>query len=371
MRILSYVAFSTSTDCSIAAYLSVDLIADLILGVSTDMIVRPDNRIYNAARKANFKRMGLAIQWPAVFMSLNRAIRSLNVGDMVFSTTGKLQREWHALLGSWVDARVREMRSAKPEMDQPDMISAIVRSLDDESGRGLSDGELVAELTTLLIAGSGTITTGMTSTLFYLAHNQEAYAAVVQEVRKTFGSLDDIQVGLQLKSCKALQAVFQEAMRMSPPPTTPLYREAGQGGATVCGRRIPAGCEVATTIYALHHNEAHFPESFTFAYKRWLPSGNDNSNNLAKSRAAWAPFSYGPRNCVGMALATNEVLIAVARLLWQGDFQLAEDPDIAAIGNGSPELGAGRHRPNEFQMYDTFGASTEGPYLQFRRRKMP
>jgi cytochrome P450 len=130
---------------------------------------------------------------------------------------------------------------------------------------------------------------------------------------------------------------------------------------------VPEGYEVATTVYALHHNEIYHPDSFTFDPERWL----QDKETVKETRAAWAPFSIGARNCVGMTLAVNEVLIAIATILWHGDFRVTEDPLLASIGAGSEELGKktpGRHREKEFQLYDTFGASTEGPYLQFKRR---
>jgi hypothetical protein len=73
---------------------------------------------------------------------------------------------------------------------------------------------------------------------------------------------------------------------------------------------------------------------------------------------------------VGKTLATYKVLIAIATLLWHGDFRIADDPALANIGAGSELLGLRRHREKEFQLYDTFGASTEGPYLQFKRRAL-
>lgn len=155
-------------------------------------------------------------------------------------------------------------------------------------------------------------------------------------------------------------------MRVSPAPTTPLYREAGPGGAFICGIHVPEGYEVATTIYALHHNESYHPDSFTFDPDRWL----QEKESLQATKSAWAPFSVGDRNCVGMTLATNEILIAIATILWHGDFRIADDPVLASIGAGSERLGSGRYREREFQLYDTFGASTEGPYLQFRRRAL-
>jgi cytochrome P450 len=347
-----------------SAFFAIDLIADLTVGRSTAMLTSPENRIYNPARKANFARMGLAIQWPEAFCS--GLVSPIKVGEVLFPKIARLGKEWHRLLSSWIATRLEELRSEGAITTENDMITAIARYRDAETGQCLSDGDLTAEMTTLLIAGSGTITTGMTSLLWYLSRYPDSYQKAVEEVRSIFKTPQSIGMNSTLSTCTYLKACLQEAMRNSPAPTAPLYREAGRGGAIVCGIHIPEGYEVATPIYALHHNESHHPDSFHFDPERWL----QDKERSGATKAAWAPFSVGDRNCVGMTLATNEVLIAMATILWHGDFRIPHDSKLASIGAGCGRLGPGRQREKEFQLYDTFGASTEGPYLQFKRREI-
>ena len=125
-------------------------------------------------------------------------------------------------------------------------------------------------MTTLLIARSGTITTRMTSLLRCLSRWPETYDKAVREVRSIFKTPESIGMNSRLAYCTCMKASFYEAMRVSPAPTTPLYREAGPGGAVICGIRLPEGHEVATTIYALHHNELYHPDLFTLDPERWF-----------------------------------------------------------------------------------------------------
>jgi cytochrome P450 len=315
-----------------SAFFAIDIIADLTVGRSTAMLTSPENRVYNPARKANFARMGLAIQWPEAFGS--GVVNPIKIRELPFPQIAKLGKQWHAMLSSWIASRLEELRLTEEPANEADMIVAIARYRDPEIGVGLSDGDLTAEMTTLLIAGSGTITTGMTSLLWYLSRWPETYDKAVQEVRSIFKTPESIGMNSLLADCTYLKACFYEAMRVSPAPTTPLYREAGPGGALICGLHIPEGYEVATTIYALHHNELYHPDSFTFDPKRWLQS----NETLRKTKEAWGPSSIGERNCVGKTLATYEVLIAIATLLWHGDFHIADDPVLASIGAGSEQL---------------------------------
>lgn len=275
-----------------SAFFAIDLIADLTVGRSTAMLTSPKNRVYNPAREANFARMGLAIQWPEAFCG---TLNTIKIGELLLPQIAKLGKQWHAMLSSWIASRLEELKLMEEPATENDMIVKIARYRDPETGVGLNDGDLTAEMTTLLIAGSGTITTGMTSLLWCLSRWPESYNKAVQEVRSTFKTPESICMNSLLADCTYLKACFYEAMRVSPAPTTPLYRESGPGGAVICGIHIPEGYEVATTIYALHHNESYHPDSFNFDPERWLQS----KEILQKTKEAWAPFSIGERNCVG------------------------------------------------------------------------
>lgn len=64
-----------------SAFFAIDLIADLTVGRSTAMLTSPESRVYNPARKANFARMGLAIQWPEAFCGI---INTVKIGELLF-----------------------------------------------------------------------------------------------------------------------------------------------------------------------------------------------------------------------------------------------------------------------------------------------
>jgi hypothetical protein len=54
-------------------------------------------------------------------------------------------------------------------------------------------------------------------------------------------------------------------------------------------------------------------------------------------------------------------------VLWLGDFKVADGPE-GDLGAGNPELGSGRGRKGEFQLYEQFGSAKKGPVLQLRVR---
>lgn len=59
------------------------------------------------------------------------------------------------------------------------------------------------------------------------------------------------------------------------------------------GSFIPAGAEVTMQAYDIHRNADVFPDPLEIKPERWLKETAEMKNCLI-------PFSYGPRNCVGM-----------------------------------------------------------------------
>ena len=101
---------------------------------------------------------------------------------------------------------------------------------------------------------------------------------------------------------------------MSPPGAGCIWREADEGGLVIDGEYVPAGYDIGTCIYAIHHNENYFPDSFRYDPQRWLlPS--DSKEKIEAAQKAFNPFSIGLRACVGRSLAIMEISIALARVM--------------------------------------------------------
>jgi len=60
--------------------------------------------------------------------------------------------------------------------------------------------------------------------------------------------------------------------------------------------------------YDMHRNATIFPRPLEILPERWF-------NETAEMKNAFIPFSYGPRNCVGMNLAWSEIRIVLGTLI--------------------------------------------------------
>lgn len=210
----------------------------------------------------------------------------------------------------------------------------------------------------------------MSSVFFYLSRYPECYKALAQEVRGTFISAEEIKGGPKLSGCRYLRACIDEALRMSPPVSGTLWRQLAADAdpskpLVIDGHVVPPGTHFGVNFYALHHDERHFPDSYTYKPERWLEADEAALSHMNK---AFAAFSIGPRGCAGKPMAYLEASLVVAKMLWYFDFEIASG-DAGKVGEGTPGAAFGRHRPEEFQLWDIFSSTQEGPRLKFTPRE--
>lgn len=162
-----------------------------------------------------------------------------------------------------------------------------------------------------------------------------------------------------MQECKYLNACIDESLRISPPICALVPREVEQGGETIDGDFIPEGYFVGTSIYAIQRSPEYFPQPHVYLPERWLTA------NESHTKAAFAPFSMGPRACIASSMAIIELQTTIAAFIWTFDFKLAGGPD-GKVGRGSSQSRLGRTDPSEFQLYDRMTTRVHGPKIQLR-----
>ncbi|KAK2052680.1 cytochrome P450 [Colletotrichum caudatum] len=200
----------------------------------------------------------------------------------------------------------------------PDFWSFIEKKNQDEEG--LSMGEQYVNASVIMVAGTETTATALSGAIFFLAKNPGILKTAREEVQSTFGSIEDMTLD-KLARLKYLNACITETLRIYPPAPTALLRRTPPQGATICGVQIPGDVTVGGHIYMTHTSPMHFKNPLEFHPERWLGDAEYADDHLD----AWAPFSVGPRNCVGKNLLFHEVRLLLATMLMYFDFTLAEE----------------------------------------------
>ncbi|KAH9433515.1 hypothetical protein MCOR02_005560 [Pyricularia oryzae] len=166
--------------------------------------------------------------------------------------------------------------------------------------------------------------TALCGLIFYLSRTPQAYRRLVEEIRSSFTSEDQITMQT-LEGLPYLNACLEEILRIYPPAADTPPRISP--GAEVGGYYIPEGNVVSIYQWATHHNPDNFVNPLTFAPERWLPRSNPFYESIydKDNKAAFRPFAVGPRDCVGKNLAYSEMRLVISRLLWNFDVTLVRD----------------------------------------------
>jgi len=268
---------------------TLDIIAATMLGDAADLNVEAYGRALGQVLEA--------AQWLAVFAMLSLP-RWMPFPGWWRTTRARnyLRREMQRILAA---------RRARPS-SRPDLLDLLMAARDAETGRHMTDAELLTNLLTFINAGHETTAVALTWTLWLVARDAAVQEQVADEVRTVAGEAAIAPAHIEgLALCRQ---VIQEAMRLYPP--VPALARQPRGVITLGAHRIEPTTSVVIPIFALHRHERLWENPATFVPGRFAPEA-------AKGRARYAylPFGAGPRVCVGSSFAMLEATVILAMLV--------------------------------------------------------
>ncbi|KAL4958584.1 cytochrome P450 [Aspergillus filifer] len=201
----------------------------------------------------------------------------------------------------------------------------------------------------VLVAGSETTATTLTSTLYYLCKNPEV-------LRKLQRHLDEAMPGgssewayEKIKNISYLEDIIKETLRLRPAILTGGYRVTPAEGLQVDEVYIPADVNVFAPTQLLQTDERYYVDAKQFVPERW----NERKEMIREPDAPYFPFLYGPYVCPGKNLALMSLRISVSKL--------AQLYDISFAPGETGEL-------FETKTLDTFTTTLPPLNVQFVRR---
>lgn len=198
----------------------------------------------------------------------------------------------------------------------------VIEKSDFEKGTGMTKAEMVSNASVLVLGGSETTATLLSGTTYLLLKNPEVLKKLNEEVRSAFKDEDEIDL-LSVGKLDYMLAVLDEGMRVYPPVPNQGNRVVPAGGAMVAGKWVPGGTSLQVMQYAANHSPSNFTRPDDFVPERWL--ANPPAEFANDDRAARAPFSLGPRNCIGRNLAYAEMRLILAKMCFNFDMELDEE----------------------------------------------
>lgn len=191
--------------------------------------------------------------------------------------------------------------------------------MEDKNGNGnnLEWGEIVAEVSIMLNAGSDTTAIAMNNVMYQLLKNPDKLARLREEIDSALEPGEVVAPYDKVKHLPYLRACLDEALRITPPTSFGLPRKTPSEGATIAGEFIPGNTTVAISAYVAHRDESVFPEAESFIPERWL---GENGKEL---QPYFISFSAGARGCIGRNISYLEQAVLLATVVHRYNFALS------------------------------------------------
>jgi cytochrome P450 len=187
-----------------------------------------------------------------------------------------------------------------------DLLTALLQAKDPETGQGLTDLEVRANIVTFIGAGHETTANALTWTLYLLSQAPEVRRRVAQEVDTGVG--DGEGDPAHLDRLVFTRAVLDEAIRLYPP--VPFMSRAAIAEDRIAGFRVRRGTLVMIAPYVLHRHRTLWSDPDCFDPDRFMPE-----RRAGIDRYAYLPFGAGPRVCIGASFSLQEAVIVLSRIV--------------------------------------------------------
>lgn len=233
---------------------------------------------------------------------------------------GRATLEWFARAVSDIVAARRALIASGADAPR-DILTLLLEAQDPETGRGMSEDTLRANIVTFIGAGHETTANALTWTFYLLSQTPDWREKVEAEAD---AELDAGPIETLADRMPVTKAVLEESLRLYPPAA--FLSRAAIADDVIGGKQIRAGSIVTVSPFLLHRHKTLWEAPDVFDPTRFL---GDNRDRI--DRFAYIPFGAGPRVCIGMGFALQEAIIVLAHLTKAFRFDLAPDHVVRPV----------------------------------------
>jgi cytochrome P450 len=247
-----------------------------------------------------------AYDWYKTLIKISRVV------SRKYREMWRLNDNWNDIVFHRATQRLKRYRAGE-KLD--DFFSAL---MEDKNGtpNNLEWGEIVAEISIMMNAGSDTTAIAMNNAMYMLLKNPACLATLRKEIDSVLDEDDVVAPYDKVKHLPYLRACLDESMRIFPPTTFGLPRRTPEEGAPILGDYIAGNTSVSMSSYVAHRNEQVFPEPEVYRPERWLEEGGKELQPF------FIAFSAGARGCIGRNISYLEQMVLLASLLHRFEFAL-------------------------------------------------
>lgn len=153
---------------------------------------------------------------------------------------------------------------------KPDLLDLLMDQYDEETGAGMDDELLRAQVFTFMLAGHETTSVSMMWTLYELARHPDVAEKIRDEIRVVLKDSSEI-TWTKLAEMKFLGNVIKESLRLHSP--TAMTTRVANKRDVIGGYEIPEGAIVALGFDAVHNSPKHWKDPHAFNPHRFDENG--------------------------------------------------------------------------------------------------
>ena len=213
-------------------------------------------------------------------------------------------------LVSKIEERIQYLKENGPDGSTlSEMIFTSESAEADGSQNGLSDDDVIENALILLVAGTETTASTLTSAIYFLGLHSRTWKKLAEEQEDNISKHGTGSSHFSkdfLDDCVYLDAVIKETMRLVPISGVNLRRS--EDTIILDGKQVPKGTSVFCNIRLTHELDPSIQSSSpmdpltSFVPERWLDVETMPTDDFI-------PFGTGPRRCLGASLAMAEMRV--------------------------------------------------------------
>jgi cytochrome P450 len=196
-----------------------------------------------------------------------------------------------------------------------DLLTLLLTTQDPEGGKLFGRDEVYDNVMTFIMAGHETTANALAWTLYLLSQFPDVDAKVAAEARAADGDPARMPYTRQ---------VIDEALRLYPP--APFISRASVGPDTVGPIEIRGKTSVLISPWLIQRHRKLWDDPDYFDPERFAPGRREKIH-----RFAYLPFGAGPRICIGMGFAVQEMLITLGTILKRWRLSLVPDHPVVPL----------------------------------------
>jgi cytochrome P450 len=225
----------------------------------------------------------------------------------------KLNEGWNDIVYHRATQRLKRYRAGEKLEDFFQCL------MEDKNGsaNGMEWGEIVAEVSIMMNAGSDTTAIAMNNVMYNLLKNPACLEKLRHEVDSVLEADEVVAPYEKVRHLPYLRACLDESLRLSPPTTFGLPRRTPASGAPILNEFVPGHTSVSISSYIAHRDATVFPEPESYLPERWL---GEKGKDL---QGAFIAFSTGARGCIGRNISYLEQTVLLASVVHRYGFSLS------------------------------------------------